>query len=87
MRIPELGSIEASPELRPLANQAAPSQQEVPGHIAADHSEVSTAASAAIQDIQKRDSRVAELRQQYLNGSYQPDAGRVAAKIVDEHLG
>jgi anti-sigma28 factor (negative regulator of flagellin synthesis) len=81
-----VGSTEASPEVRAPANPATPGHQELPEHVA-DRSDVSTAASIANQDSEKRDNRVAELRQQYVSGSYQPDAGKVAAKIVDEHLG
>jgi anti-sigma28 factor (negative regulator of flagellin synthesis) len=33
-----------------------------------------------------RETRIAELRRQHLEGSYRADAGEVAAKIVDEHL-
>lgn len=33
-----------------------------------------------------REARIAELRRQYLEGSYRMDAGEVAARIVDEHL-
>jgi anti-sigma28 factor (negative regulator of flagellin synthesis) len=87
LRIPELGSTEAASELRPRANQGVPGHQESPENATPDHSEVSAAASAASQDIEKRTDRVKELREQFLNGSYQTDANKVAAKIVDEHLG
>ncbi|HMJ62718.1 MAG TPA: flagellar biosynthesis anti-sigma factor FlgM [Bryobacteraceae bacterium] len=33
-----------------------------------------------------REARIAELRRQYLEGSYRADAGEVAARIVDDHL-
>jgi anti-sigma28 factor (negative regulator of flagellin synthesis) len=87
LRIPESGSTEATSEVRPPANRGEPSQQELPEYVAADHSDVSAAASAVNQSIEKQDARVEELRQQYLSGSYQPDSAKVAAKIVEEHLG
>ena len=34
----------------------------------------------------EREARVAELREQYLNGTYQVDAARLSAAIIDEHL-
>jgi flagellar biosynthesis anti-sigma factor FlgM len=82
-----LGSTEATPELRPRTNQAAPGQKEPSEHVAVDHSDVSAAANAASQESAKRTDRVKELREQFLNGSYQPDAAKVATKIVEEHLG
>jgi anti-sigma28 factor (negative regulator of flagellin synthesis) len=33
-----------------------------------------------------REARVAELRRQYLEGSYRVDAGEIAARVVDDHL-
>jgi anti-sigma28 factor (negative regulator of flagellin synthesis) len=59
----------------------------VAGHLAADRSDVSSVAGAASQDTEKRADRVKELREQFLSGSYQPDAAKVAQKIVEEHLG
>lgn len=88
MRIPEVRTTEAIPEVRPSANQSAtPSQSELVPAAPVDHSEVSPAASVASQAVDTRDERVAELRQRYLSGSYQPDTTKVAAKIVEEHLG
>jgi hypothetical protein len=31
-------------------------------------------------------ARIAELRRQYVNGTYHVDAAKVSAKIIDEHL-
>jgi anti-sigma28 factor (negative regulator of flagellin synthesis) len=33
-----------------------------------------------------REARIAELRRQYLAGSYSADAGEIAARIVNDHL-
>lgn len=33
-----------------------------------------------------REARVAELRRQYLAGSYSVDASEIAARVVNEHL-
>jgi flagellar biosynthesis anti-sigma factor FlgM len=91
LRIPEVGSNETTPQVRPTANHAEPDQDEsslasgsdqAPG----DRLDISSAATAASQGIQNHEDRIAELRQAYLSGSYQPDAAKIAAKIVDEHL-
>jgi anti-sigma28 factor (negative regulator of flagellin synthesis) len=43
-------------------------------------------AAAREQALTATEARVAELRSQYLSGSYQVDAGKVAAKLIDDHL-
>jgi anti-sigma28 factor (negative regulator of flagellin synthesis) len=86
LRIPDLGSPKSVPDVRPAANPAPPAQDESSPAVTADHSDVSPAVTAASQALAKQDDRVAELRQLYLSGSYQTDAAKVAAKIVDEHL-
>lgn len=35
---------------------------------------------------EEREQRVAELRKQYLDGTYQVDAGSVSASLVEKHL-
>jgi anti-sigma28 factor (negative regulator of flagellin synthesis) len=42
--------------------------------------------AACEQVLTDREARIAELRKQYLSGTYKVDAGKVAAKIVDDHL-
>jgi anti-sigma28 factor (negative regulator of flagellin synthesis) len=43
-------------------------------------------AAAREQILTSTEARVAELRHQYLSGTYNVDAAEVAAKIVDDHL-
>lgn len=38
------------------------------------------------QDSDVREARVAELRQQVLNGTYEVEAAKLSAKIVERHL-
>ncbi len=38
------------------------------------------------QDSDAREARVAELRQQVLNGTYEVEAAKLSAKIIEQHL-
>lgn len=88
MRIPNLSPAEGTQEVHaPESQPTAHANQELQERETTDHSEIGAAASAASQALDGNDDRISELRRQYLNGSYQPEPAKVAAKIVDEHLG
>ena len=59
--------------------------------LAGSHGAYGTATARAREedgnlDEQARESRIAELRRQYLEGTYQADAQKISAAIVKQHL-
>jgi anti-sigma28 factor (negative regulator of flagellin synthesis) len=73
-------SLERAPVSEKNTSAAAPTRalerEVVPPEIAAAREQVLTSGEA----------RLADLRSQYLNGTYRVEAAKVAAKIVDDHL-
>ncbi len=51
-----------------------------------DNASIGSLASALSDAIAPRDARVAELRKQYLDGTYYVSAAKISSKMVDEHL-
>lgn len=51
-----------------------------------DEASISSVALAASKSLEAPESKIQELRAQYLDGTYQVDAKDLSTKIVDEHL-
>ncbi len=51
-----------------------------------DEASISSIALAASKSLETPESKIQELRAQYLDGTYKVDAKDLSAKIVDEHL-
>jgi anti-sigma28 factor (negative regulator of flagellin synthesis) len=52
----------------------------------ADDSGVSTEGHGS-ETAEERESRIAKLRERIAQGTYKPDARKLAARLVDAHLG
>lgn len=86
MRIPDAPAPGASPQLQPVATPAGAAGQAVPPGSEHDKVEIGPIASAASKAIEFQDEKIAQLREQYLNGTYQVDADKLSSKLIDEHL-
>lgn len=51
-----------------------------------DEVNVSSVAQAASKALEVPESKIQELREQYLDGTYKVDAKELSSKILDEHL-
>ncbi len=87
MRISDAPSPDAAPQVKPAASPATKDAEHAaaPGS-AQDEVSLGPVALAASSSLDAPDARIVELRQQYLDGSYQVEAHKLGAKIVDEHL-
>lgn len=85
MRISDASSPDAASQVQPAANPAGKETQVAPGAVN-DEVHVGSVAVAASHILETSESRVAELRQQYLDGTYQVDAETLSAKIIQQHL-
>lgn len=86
MRISDSPSPNRGENVEP-AKDAGPNQQE--NSAAArpqDEATVSPVAQAVSKVLEDDDAKVQNLRAQYRDGTYQVDAGKLSAKIVDEQL-
>ena len=52
-----------------------------------DQTKLGSVATALHQSSEQREARVAQLRQQYLDGTYHVDASSLSSKIVNDHTG
>jgi len=87
LRISDASSPETAAAVQPAASPDAKQTEHAaaPGSVE-DHVSLGSVAVAASNSLDAPEARIAELRQQYLEGTYQVDAGKLGAKIVDEHL-
>ena len=87
MKIPDASSPEAAGHVQPTANPAAKQTEQAvaPGSVQ-DEVTLGAVAVAASNSLDAPEAKIAELRQQYLDGTYQVPADKISAKIVKEHL-
>ena len=87
MKISDASSPEAARRVEPAADPASKQTEQaaVSGSVE-DHVCLGSVAVAASNSLDGPDAKIAELRQQYLDGTYQVQPDKVSAKIVDEHL-
>jgi len=85
LRISDASSPDPAGQVQPAANPAAKETDVAPGAVQ-DEVKVGSVAVAASHSLEASESRIAELRQQYLDGTYQVGAEKLSAKIIDEHL-
>jgi len=87
LRISDASSAEAAAPVQPAANPDAKQTEHAaaPGSVE-DHVSLGSVAVAASNSLDASEARIAELRQQYLEGTYRVDGGKLGAKIVEEHL-
>lgn len=86
MKIPDAAPPGASPHIQPVATPAGASEHAALPGSEQDQINIGTIASAASNTLEVSDAKIAELREQYLNGTYQVDADKLSSKIIDEHL-
>jgi anti-sigma28 factor (negative regulator of flagellin synthesis) len=86
LRIPDASTVDAAANLKSAASPVKATEHEPASEAVQDEVNVGAVALAASTSIDAPDSRVAELRQQVLDGSYQVDSARLSSKIIDEHL-
>jgi anti-sigma28 factor (negative regulator of flagellin synthesis) len=87
LKISDASSPEAAGHVQPAANpDAKRTEQAVAPSSVEDHVSLGSVAVAASNSLDEPEARIAELRQQYLEGAYQVDAGELSARIIDEHL-
>lgn len=51
-----------------------------------DEASISSIAQAASKSLEAPESKIQELRSQYMDGTYKVDTKDLSAKILDEHL-
>ena len=86
MKIPDAPPPGASPQTQPIATPAAAAEPAVPPSSEQDEVNIGPLASAASNTLEAPDAKIAQLREQYLNGTYQVDADKLSSKLIDEHL-
>ena len=88
MRISDAPSPDSAAAVQPAANRVAkePEQSTAPDAAQTDQAALGAVAVAASKSLEASESKVAELRQQYLDGAYNVDPKELSSKIVDEHL-
>jgi anti-sigma28 factor (negative regulator of flagellin synthesis) len=86
LRIPDAPPPGASPHVQPVATPAGGAEQA--GLAGSEHDKVSIGpiAAAASNTLNAPAEKIAELREQYLSGTYSVDADKLSSKIIDEHL-
>lgn len=87
MRIPDSSGVDPARNIQSAASPAkaiehAPAAPE----SVEDEVSVGNVAHAAADSLDAPESRIAELRQQILDGTYDIDARRLSSKIVEEHI-
>jgi anti-sigma28 factor (negative regulator of flagellin synthesis) len=88
VRITNSRSPEATVEASRVNNKNTADDHESASFSAVMHDQTSLGAIAtALQPSESSNARVAELRKQFLNGSYQVDAASLSRKIVSDHIG
>jgi len=87
LRISDASSADAAAQVQPAATPAAKETEHAvaPGSVQ-DEVRVGSVALAASNSLDAPEGRIAELRQRYLDGTYNVDADKLGAKIIDEHL-
>lgn len=86
MRIPDGSTVDPAANLQSAASPAKATEHAPAPEAVQDEVDVGAVALAASTSIDAPDSRVAELRQQVLDGTYKVDSARLSSKIIDEHL-
>ena len=87
MKISDASSPDAAGRVEPAASPASKqTEQAAASGSVEDHVSLGSVAVAASNSLDAPDAKIAELRQQYLDGTYQVHPDKVSAKIVDEHL-
>lgn len=86
MKISETSSANPAAGVEPVVSPAKETEHVPATSSEQDEASVGPVALAASNSLDAPESRIAELRQQFLDGAYQVDANILSAKIVDEHL-
>jgi anti-sigma28 factor (negative regulator of flagellin synthesis) len=86
LKIPDAPPPGASPHIQPVATPAGASEHAVAPGAQQDQIDIGPVASAASNTLDAPPEKIAELRERYLNGTYQVDADKLSSKIIDEHL-
>ncbi|MBV9761652.1 MAG: flagellar biosynthesis anti-sigma factor FlgM [Acidobacteriaceae bacterium] len=88
MRISETPSPDSA-AVQPASGPAAAKEAEQsiePGGPTADQANVGAVALAASKSLDTSESKVAELRQQFIDGTYRVDSRALSARIIEDHL-
>ena len=87
MRISDsLSSANPAGNVQPATPVAPSGQQASVAGPGQDEASISSVAFAASKSLEAPESKIQELRAQYLDGTYNVDAKDLSTKIVDEHL-
>lgn len=86
MRIPDAPGVDSTASLQSAASPAKANEHAPTPESAQDEIDMGTVALAASSSLDASDPRIAQLRQQVLDGTYKVDSTRVSSKIIDEHL-
>lgn len=87
MRISDAPSPDSAAAVQPAGSpDIKETEQPIAPGSAPDQVSVGPVALAASKSLDASESKIAELRQQYLDGTYGVDAKELSARIVDEHL-
>ena len=86
MRIPDSSTVDAARNLQSAASPAKATEQAPAPESLEDEVTVGNVALAAANSLDAPEGRIAELRQQILDGTYKVDAHSLSSKIIDEHL-
>jgi anti-sigma28 factor (negative regulator of flagellin synthesis) len=86
LRISDAPPSGASPQIQPVATPAGAPDQAAPPGSDHDKADIGPIASAASNALESQHEKIAQLREQYLNGTYEVDADKLSSKLIDEHL-
>jgi anti-sigma28 factor (negative regulator of flagellin synthesis) len=86
LRIPDAPAVDPPANLQSAASPARATEHVPAPDAVQDEVNVGPVALAAGNSLDAPDNRIAELRQQVLDGTYKVDSNHLSSKIVDEHL-
>jgi anti-sigma28 factor (negative regulator of flagellin synthesis) len=86
LRIPDSSTVDAARNLQSAASPAKATAHAPAPESVQDEVTIGNVTLAAANAIDAPESRIAELRQQILDGTYKVDAHSLSSKIIDEHL-
>jgi anti-sigma28 factor (negative regulator of flagellin synthesis) len=87
LRISDAPSPDSAARVQPAASSSVKENEHtVASGSVQDEISVGPVAVAASNSLDAPESKIAALRQQYLDGAYHVEADKLSAKIVDEHL-
>jgi anti-sigma28 factor (negative regulator of flagellin synthesis) len=84
MKISDVSADKPVSDVRENRSTSAPAAG--PTSQSADQVSLGSVAAAVSKALESSNQRVAELRQQYVSGTYKVDAAALSAKIVNDHI-